>query len=560
VATSHFRRFSAPILIVAVAGGCSSHSALLPSLIQTTQQSASVAAPQTSVTRDWATVRFRIPVPGRTDTHEAHRVFPAYVSASTSKIEAIVRGLGQSKASKQSFPCTAVCTGKIVAPIGPDVLTLRLEDSHKRVLSQGTATILVFKKKNNVFNFTLDGVPARVSLAPTPAIVPVTPASTGYILFNALDANGNIITPDGDYANAKGQPLVFDAASNNASFRLGVTTISSPGTMIPFTYDGTQHVGTVTLTPSAHPGVSTHVTFHASTVTLVPGIATRIAPPLPVQVLSATQVPFPNSAGFDPNAIFVLGNSGGQSAALAFDTVTGAYGISISEGSGAPYMSPPVDQGNGNGFYGFTEFGNNLWGSSVVHQFSAAESATGAANPCSTGNPIGEDNASTRFCQYGFFPGSIYDDTHSTFVATGQDRKIEAINGVDYFGTANDVGGANPGLNVYAAGSTTAVAGAISVGADVTLSATGFYGESNGTVTVIGGSTVATFSHPVESVIGSGTTIYAYENGGIFGVSGASGKFESQPLPIGAVVDVVTGVNGAPMLVESDGTLDVMGI
>jgi hypothetical protein len=161
------------LIIAFAASGCSSRSALLPSLTQTTQQSASVAAPQTSVTRDWATIRFRIPVPGRTNTHEPHRAFPAYVSASTRKIEAIVRGLGQSKASKQSFPCTAVCTGKIVAPVGTDLLTLRLEDSHKRVLSQGTATILVFKKKNNVFNFTLDGVPARVSLAPTPATVTV---------------------------------------------------------------------------------------------------------------------------------------------------------------------------------------------------------------------------------------------------------------------------------------------------------------------------------------------------------------------------------------------------
>ena len=75
-----------------------------------------------------------------------------------------------------------------------------------------------------------------------------------------------------------------------------------------------------------------------------------------------------------------------------------------------------------------------------------------------------------------------------------------------------------------------------------------------------GSTTVATFSHAVENVIAAGGSFYAYENGGIFGVSGSSGVFESATLPIGAVVQVVTGVGGAPMLVESDGTIDVMGI
>ncbi len=565
MATSHFRRFGALVLIVAfAASGCSGGSHLVPALGQTaSQQSASVAAPQTS--GDWTTIQFRIRVPGRTNSHEAHRAFPAYVSASTSKVVASVRGLGLAKAPKQTFSCTAVCTGSIVAPIGADLMTLRLEDSHNHLLSQGTATVLVFKKKHNVFNFTLDGVPSSVSLTPVPGIVPVTPASSGYVLFNALDADGNIITPDGDYANAKGQALVFDVTSNNASFRLGVTTISSPGTTIPFTYNGTQHVGTVMLTPSAHHGVTTHVTFHPAAVTLIPGIGSRIAPPLPVQVQSVTQVPVPGGSTacggfgcFDPNDIFVLGNSGGQSTALGFNVATGVYGLATAEGSGGPYMSPPVDFGGGKGFMGYIEYGNNTWGYEYLNG-GLAGSSSPAVNPCSTGNPIGQD-PSTLFCQADGFPGFIWDNTHGTTVALGQDRKIEVINGIDYFVTVNDTSSTTPGLNVYTGGLITPVAGANNVGADVTLPATGFYGDSDGTVKVIGGSTVATFSHPVESVIGSGTTVYVYENGGIFGVSGSSGRFESQPLSIGAVVDVVTGVSGAPVLVESDGTLDVMGI
>lgn len=265
----------------------------------------------------------------------------------------------------------------------------------------------------------------------------------------------------------------------------------------------------------------------------------------------------------NPNSVYLLGNSGGQSAELAFNVATGNYGLGVGEGSGGPFMSPPVDLGGGTGFYGFAEFGNNDWGFEYAEPTTAgADYPPGSANPCSASAnsfPIGQD-PSTLFCQRSGFPGAIFDNTHSRVVAFGQDRKIEVINGVDYFVTVNGENATSPDLNVYATGSTTPVSGAISVGADVTLPATGFYGNANGTVTVIGGSTVATFSHPVESVIGSGSSVYAYENGGIFGVSGASGTFETQPLPIGAVVDVVTGVNGAPMLVESDGTLDVMGI
>ncbi len=452
-----------------------------------------------------------------------------------------------------------MCSGKIVAPLGVDLITLQLEDKKNRVLSRGSATVLVFKTNGNLFDFTLDGVPASVALVPESNVLAVVPASNGYVNFEARDADGRIITPDGHYTDANGNALVFDLKSTNKSFHLASTTVSAPGMPIPFRYDGTQHVGTFALTPSAHKGVKTSVAFHPSTVRFVPGIALRVAPPIPIQVMSATQVPFASTAGFDPNSVFVLGNSGGQSAALAFNIASASYGIGVGNSTGAPFQSPPIDWG-GTGFEGYLEYGNNTWGYENIAPSIATVFGGGTANPCSFSTPIGEDGAGTLFCQTAGFPGGIYDSTHGATVAFGQDRKIETIGGVDYFVTVEDVNAATPGLNVYAAGSTTSVAGATSVGANVTQSTTAYYGDSDGTVRIVGGSTVATFSNPVRGVIGNGSSLFVYERGGIFGTSNTSGTFESQALPIGNVVEVVTGVNGAPMLVEADGTLDVMGI
>jgi hypothetical protein len=279
---------------------------------------------------------------------------------------------------------------------------------------------------------------------------------------------------------------------------------------------------------------------------------------LPVQVLSITQVPFSGGAIYQPDNFFVLGNAGGESAALAFNIDSGAYGPSAAISTGGPFANPPVDQGAGHGFSGFIAFGNDEFGQDFEEPTSggATGPSTSGSNPCSISlsSPIGYDDSGTLYCQVVL--GSIYDSTHAVYVASGQLRLVRVINGVDYFVTNND--GTSVGRTVYAAGST--VSGALCVGASETSSSTGYFGNSDGTVNVIGGGTAATFSSAVESVVGYNSTIYAYESDGVFGVSGPSGTFESQPLPIGAVVDVVTGVNGAPMLVETDGTLDVIGI
>src|SRR5262249_13661759 len=143
----------------------------------------------------------------------------------------------------------------------------------------------------------------------------------------------HIITPDGHYSDAGGNPLVFDIQSSNKAFHLAFATVSAPGMPIAYRYDGTQHVGTFTLMPSAHKGVKTSVAFKGTKMRLVPGIANRIPPPIAVQLMTATQVPIPSgSTGcggdpcLEPNVIFLLGNAGGQNASLRFDVGTGAYG------------------------------------------------------------------------------------------------------------------------------------------------------------------------------------------------------------------------------------------
>lgn len=488
---------------------------------------------------------------------------PAYVSSATRKVAVTVQGAHQSTATTQKFHCTAVCSGKIVAPLGVDVITLQLEDKKNRVLSRGTSTVVVFKTSGNVFDFTLDGVPASVSLVPGSNALPVVPASAGYLNFDARDADGRIITPDGHYTDANGNPLVFTVKSTNAALRLSVKTVSAPSAPIAFSYSGTLHVGTITVTPKASRGIHTTVVFHPATLRLVPGIATRILPPIPVQLMSATQVPIPSGStacsGFPcyaPNAIFLLGNSGGQSAALEFDVSDGAYGQSPSDVLSGPYINPPVERITG--FDGWMPFGNGNYSEGYDGGASVGY-ATNVADPCTFLTPIGYSAAGTLYCaSNGLFGSSIYDQTHSVTVAQGQDRKIQDINGNTYLATVVSATPA-PTQRVYVSASGTPVSGAISVGADPTNPSSVYFGNFDGTVK-LGTTTVATFSNPIENVLGNGTSVYVYESSGVFGVSGPSGTFESLALPIGTVLEIVSGVGGAPMLVETNGTLDMMGI
>lgn len=553
--------------LVLTASACSSTFGSLPAPISG-MRSASVerAADNASTRPGYATLRLRIWVPGRTHDSVPHRALPAYVSSATRKVAVTVQGANQSAPTTQKFRCTAVCAGKIVAPLGVDLITLQLEDKKNRVLSRGSATVLVFKNSGNVFDFTLDGVPASVALVPESNVLPVVPASTGYVNFDARDADGRIITPDGHYVDGNGNPLVFTIKSSNAAYRLAVKTVSAPGAPISFSYNGTQHVGKVTLTAKAARGIHTTVNFHPATLTLVPAIVTRIAPPLPIQLTNATQVPVPGgstacsgSTCFDANSLFFFGNDGGVSQTLAFNVATGAYGAAYGQNTGGPFAGPPLDRGPTGGFYAFINDGNATY--SAVNDFGFAIAyGYNFANPCGSAFlvPIGYNSSGTLYCQYGGL-NQVYDKTHSAAVANGTAREIRTIGGVDYFVTVSEQSASPPGQQVYVSGSTTPVAGAIGLGTDVADGTIAYYADSDGTVKH-GTTAVATFSHAVENVIAAGGSFYVYENGGTFGVSRSSGVFESARLPIGAVVQVVTGVGGAPMLVESDGMLDVMGI
>lgn len=554
-------RVTAAAALVFAASACSSTFGSLPAPSYVVRNASVERAADNASTRPgYATLRLRIWVPGRTHDSVPHRALPAYVSSATRKVAVTVQGANQSTPTTQKLRCTAVCSGKIVAPLGVDLITLQLEDKKNRVLSRGSATVLVFKNNANVFDFTLDGVPASVALVPESNVLPVVPASTGYVNFDARDADGRIITPDGHYVDANGNPLVFDVKSSNRAYHLAVTAVSAPGAPIPFSYNGSSHVGKVTLTAKAARGIHTTVTFHPATLTLVPGISKRISPPVPMDVLMATQVPIPNGSFANPNATFVVGNSGGQQVALALNLVTGAYGAaSYNGGLAGPFVYGPVDLGAG-GFSGyFQEQGSASASFGVFAMAPSGAFYGGSSQPCSTGYnaPIGYDASSYLLCTQ-FIGWVVYDVTNSTVAASGFERKIRTFGTTDYIVTS----GSSSTLQVYsyAAKVSTLVSGAIGVGANVTSPSTGYFGDQDGTVKVIGGSTVATFSHSVDNVVGRGSAIYVTESGRIFGVSNPSGTFESAPLSIGNVIEVVTGVGGTPVLVESDGTLDVMRI
>ena len=548
--------------LVFAASACSGANRSLPPVVNAVPgASIEEHAGASGVPKGYGILRFRIPVPGRTHSTAPHRVLPAYVSSATQKVAVTVQGVNQPAPTTKTFPCTAVCTGNIVAQLGVNVVTLKLEDKKNRALSRGTSTVVVFKN-GTVFDFTLDGVPASVALVPESNVLPVVPASSGYVNFDARDADGNIITPDGHYVDANGNPLIFDLKSSSKSFRLAIKTVSAPGMPIPFSYNGKQHVGKLTLTASAHKSVKTSVSFKTVTIKLVPGIAARISPPIPLQVLGATQVPMPTGSTacrgvpcLNPNNFFVLGNAGGQQVALTFDVMTGSYSV---DGAGSslpgPFVFAPVDLG-GLGFSGYyaNSPDSNSWGA-----YDSSGFYGGGSTPCPAlyNVPIGDDGSALYCTTFGV--PNVYDDTHSTLVAYGLPRKIRTLNGTTYFITANT---STPSQQVYVNGSLTPIAGANTMGANVTAPTTGYYGDSDGTVkTIAGGNTVAKFSHAVENVVAHGSSIYAGENGKVFGVDGPAGTFETGPLQIGNVVEVVTGVKGRPMLVEGDGTLDVMGI
>jgi hypothetical protein len=561
-----FRFIAAAIAIVSFAAACAGRSPI--PFTGASSPAALSALPGPASERERAasaTIAFSLGVPGRGAHRGAHRSLPAYVSASTAQAWIVVQGQNQRRPERpQKFACTAVCAGRLKAPVGVDRISLSLRDAKGSVLSSGAATTLVFAKKNKPLNLTLDGIVASVGLTPVPGSVAVAPAGRGYVLFDARDADGNLVTPDGDYENAAGTPLVFDVASSSTSLQLASKSVSAPGMPIAFTYDGTQHVQTITLTPSLHPGVKAHVQLTPAGLSLIPAIARRIVPPLPVSLLTVTQVAVPNIADrFDPGAFFLLGNSGGESVTLAYSALNGDYGLAAAESVGGMFANPPIDLGAGYGFAGYIAYGGNSWTQEYVIPGSASVAYTGTSTPCPTGmSAIGHIGADD-YCRKFGYPGSIWDATTNALVANGQDRKIAVIGGATYYETAGNSAPLLPGATVQfvtKSGSTTPIPGAISVGQNVTNPAIVYLGGADGTVKA-GAATLATFSNAVENVVGTGgSQLYVYENGGTFGYWSGLARYESAPLPIGAVVEIVLGPNGAPTLVEQDGTLDVIAI
>lgn len=559
----------AAIFILALSA-CAGHAGFVPPGASRNPgvQSARLLLPATTArTR----VRFRIAVPGRTRLSVPHRIFPAYVSTSTQKAAFVVQGQSENKPEPaQVFACTNVCTGSVSLPAGVDRITVTLKDRKGRHLCTGTASVLIFAKENNPLHFTLDGIVSKVDLVPTPAVLPVVPASQGSVLFEARDADGNVIMPNGQYVDIAGRALVFDVTSGDAALKLRTTIVSAPGSPIPFSYNGKLHLGTVTITPSAHPGTTTSARFTAANIRFVPGIARRLPPPVPMQALAVTQVRF-QGGGSPSDSYLVTGNAAGNWVIFTFNRDSAVYALAAS-GPGF-FAGPPLDNTavaplyGTNALYGFTRDPSGTYDSRVFSSYGAA--LPNAGNPCAnaTDVPIAgiPSTPSTTYCQRSTSSGAAeVIDASGAIFASGLARKIEGfawqVNGTPVYhvyvltaaGLYEDTGGAD------------ALPGATAIGRNESWYATGsqpYIGYATGAVE-LAGTRVAKFSHAIESLTGAENpsgVIYAMEQGGTFGVHTSTGLFETSILPIGNVVDVIPGLD-YPVLVESDGTLDVMGI
>jgi hypothetical protein len=214
-----------------------------------------------------------------------HARSPRYVSASTYQAVLVIKPQNQSPLQPQIIQCTAgatggkVCSGSLDAPPGVDSITITLEDqpaagsTRGNALSQGVVVAVVNAGQNTDIRATLDGIVHDVALKFAAPNVPYAPAlpydasSQGrltvptYVVVNALDADGNIITYNGAYIDSAGNnvavkltPSSLCGGNAKCSIAMGATTIAGPGAVVPVTAtlddSASAFQETLTVTPS----------------------------------------------------------------------------------------------------------------------------------------------------------------------------------------------------------------------------------------------------------------------------------------------------------------------
>lgn len=217
---------------------------------------------------------------------------PRYISGSTTQAVLVVTPLGAAAQAPVTVACTSTCNGSLTAPVGLNSVSITLEDVAGKALSQGSTTAIVNQGTATQLRATLDGIVHSVAIVFAAPIVPYAPqqpysyASQGvqtvstFLSVNALDADGNVITYNGGYIDKNLNNLAISlstasfCAGGSCGVKLGATTISGPGAIIPVqaTLDD-KVAGT-----SQALGVIPSVLFGDSTIGLTSGATTFVRP------------------------------------------------------------------------------------------------------------------------------------------------------------------------------------------------------------------------------------------------------------------------------------------
>ena len=245
------------------------------------------AAPASGET---GTLSFSFTVPAKTGS--ARRRVPLYISSQTAAITVTVTpAAGGTPTTSAPIPCTSVCTGSVAVPAGVDKVAFTALSSSGAALSAGSTVAVVIAGQNNTISATLDGIVASVALTATPSsIMPLTPAG-GYVIVNAYDAAGSLITYNGAYVDAAGNPVALDVSASDPSVSLGGTstvTVSAPGAVIPWTSTtGLPTGATLTFSAAVRSGTGFGTVAPAS-IPVAVGIVKHLAALYPGLTVDAT--------------------------------------------------------------------------------------------------------------------------------------------------------------------------------------------------------------------------------------------------------------------------------
>jgi virginiamycin B lyase len=146
------------------------------------------------------------------------------------------------------------CSKKIDLPAGSQNIVVTLYDrrgGRGDALSSATTKIKIVTNKVTTVQIVTDGIPATATVLlgdPGASSVDVpqdTPTSVPASV-SAYDAKGNLIVPPGPYA----LPITLEDSDTSGATHLSKTTVKASGVSLKIKYDGSDALGSATITPS----------------------------------------------------------------------------------------------------------------------------------------------------------------------------------------------------------------------------------------------------------------------------------------------------------------------